>query len=461
MNRIIILSFAIVTALATASASFAGERRGAFSVSPFIGGYTFDGTQHLETGPVYGLRLGYDFTRNCAAEGVFAYVDTERSNAIEEMETFSYRLDLLYNFMPYNVLVPYLAVGGGETDIVNSLDHRDSNATFNFGGGLKYFFTDSIALRGDLRHLLVFGLHTINNWEYSLGVSFLFGGKEEAAPAEPAPVPEPAPAPPPPPAVEEKPLPPSPAAEPMPETTKYCITLDIMFDIDKADIRRDDHDKVGRVGTFMQKFPTTTAVIEGHADEVGTDEHNMELSQRRAESVVNYLADNFGIDRSRLTAKGYGKTRPVADNSSEERKQKNRRIEAIIDCAVDIKGLTPVPDRLCLTLKTEFDTDSAVIKPQYHDEIAKVADFMKENPTVTAVVEGHTDNVGKPDYNLKLSQRRAESVVNYLAENFGIDRSRLSAKGYGDTRRIAYNSTPEGRQKNRRINVILDCVLKK
>jgi outer membrane protein OmpA-like peptidoglycan-associated protein len=262
-------------------------------------------------------------------------------------------------------------------------------------------------------------------------------------------------------AAQEAPLPPVPVTEPLPGKAKYCISLNILYDINKTVIRDEYRDEVGRVATFMKKFPETTAVIEGYADDVGTEEHNMQLSQQRAEGVVDYLVEKFGIERSRLSAKGYGETRPVAENSTEAGKQKNRRIEAVIDCAVAIKGLKPVPDRLCLNLKVEFDTDKADIKPQYHDEIAKVADFMKENPTVTGLVEGHTDNVGAPDYNMKLSQRRAESVVNYLVEKFGIDRSRLSAKGYGDTRRIAYNSSPEGRAKNRRVNVILDCVIKK
>ena len=259
----------------------------------------------------------------------------------------------------------------------------------------------------------------------------------------------------------EPPLEPVPAAEPTPEMAKYCITLNILFDIDKAVIRDEYRDEVNRVATFMQKFPSTTATIEGHTDEVGTDEYNMQLSQRRAQSVVDYLVVSFGIDRSRLTARGYGKSRPIADNSTEAGKQKNRRVEAIIDCALDIKGLKPVPDRLCLNLNVQFETDKADIRPQFHDEVGKVADFMKENPTVTALVEGHTDNVGSAEYNMKLSQKRAESVVNYLVDKFGIERSRLSAKGYGETRRIAYNTNPEGRAKNRRVNVILDCVIKK
>jgi len=62
---------------------------------------------------------------------------------------------------------------------------------------------------------------------------------------------------------------------------------------------------------------------------------------------------------------------------------------------------------------------------------------------------------------MKLSQKRAENVVKYLVDNFGIEKSRLSAKGYGSTRRIAYNNTSEGRQQNRRINAVIDCVISK
>jgi len=257
----------------------------------------------------------------------------------------------------------------------------------------------------------------------------------------------------------EEPLPPVPAAEPTPELFKYCITLHTEFDVDKAEIRPQYRDEISKVGNFMKQYPTTTAVIEGHTDNVGDATHNQALSTRRAESVVTHLVETYGIDRSRLTPIGYGSSKPVADNATDAGKQANRRIEAIIDCAFDYSKVTP-PDRLCVNLNMEFDTDKADIKPQYNDEIAKVGEFMKQNPTTTAVIEGHTDNVGSADYNMKLSKKRADNVVDYLVKNFGIDKSRLEGKGYGFTRRIAYNSTPEGRQKNRRINAIIDCVVK-
>ena len=259
----------------------------------------------------------------------------------------------------------------------------------------------------------------------------------------------------------EAPLAAIPVAEPTSDRMKYCVSLGIEYDINKADIRPQYHDEVAKVGNFMKKYPTTTAVIEGYADQVGNDADNLQLSLRRAEGVVKSLEDNFGIAPSRLAAKGYGKANPVADNASDAGRQKNRHINAVIDCALDVKDLAAPAERLCMGLKVEFASDSARIDPRFYDQVNGVGEYLKKYPTTTAVIEGHTDSFGSAEQNQLLSQQRADSVVNYLMEKFGIDGNRLSAKGFGATRRIAYNNTPEGRQKNRRINAIIDCVVKK
>lgn len=119
----------------------------------------------------------------------------------------------------------------------------------------------------------------------------------------------------------------------------------------------------------------------------------------------------------------------------------------------------PVPEKVCITLNIQFDFDRADIKPKYHNVIGKVADFMKEHPDTTAVIEGHADNRGPYDYNIRLSERRAESVRNYLVEKFGIAPERLTTKGYGYTKPVATNNTAAGRQKNRRIEAMIDCVV--
>lgn len=456
----------VMAVLAMASIGYAGERAGAFSISPFVGGYIYDDDPRDQPGlrenrPFVGLRLGYNLTDYFATELVGNWVRAEIKEDDNEVNHFGVRLDLLYNIMPHSRFVPYLAVGGG-AETIDYPGENSEDATFNAGLGFKAFMTDNVAFRADGRHITVFSHKTLSNWEYSVGLSFLFGGRQEAAAATTTPVTEPVREP-----VAQEPvaqepvLEPVPAAEPTtPGTYKYCVTLQGEFDVDQAVVRPENYDQIAVVGNFMQKYPTTTAVIEGHSDNVGSPSYNMDLSQRRAESVVNHLVSKFGIDRSRLSAKGYGLTRPIADNSTEAGRQKNRRIEAIIDCAFDVQQVQQ-PDRLCMSLVLDFDSGKADIKPQYRNEISKVADYMKQYPSTTALIEGHTDNTGSPEANMKLSQKRAENVVNYLVENFGIDRSRLAAKGYGSTMRIAYNNTPEGRQKNRRINAVIDCVINK
>jgi OOP family OmpA-OmpF porin len=252
------------------------------------------------------------------------------------------------------------------------------------------------------------------------------------------------------------------APVPVPEKApvKVCIPLNIKFEIDSAEILPNYDLDIAKVADFMKKNPTTTALIEGHTDNVGTEEYNLGLSQRRSESVVNVLLNKFGIERSRLSAKGYGLSRPVADNATEEGRQKNRRIEAVIDCALE-KDFVPPPTKVCIPLMIDFDTDSAEIKPKYEAQIVRVAEFMRKYPETSALVEGHTDDVGSPEYNMKLSRKRAESVMNHLVNNYGIDRSRLSFEGYGDTRKLVYNTSAEGRKKNRRVEVWVDCVLVK
>ncbi|ESP62756.1 OmpA domain protein [Smithella sp. ME-1] len=116
------------------------------------------------------------------------------------------------------------------------------------------------------------------------------------------------------------------------------------------------------------------------------------------------------------------------------------------------------PTTVTIALNVEFDTNSAVVKEKYHNEIERVANFMKTYPKTTAVIEGHTDNVASAEYNQNLSQARASSVRQYLIDKFGIKASRLSAIGYGLTKPIAGNDTEEGKQRNRRVQAVIKTV---
>jgi len=338
------------------------------------------------------------------------------------------------------------------TGAVNVLNPNPSRTAWNpkAGVGLQYLFTpavglrveaerfrisDSVARRGDIDML-------------SAGLVVRFGRTARYVAPEPAPVVAPAPEP------VAVVVAPEPAPAPV-KTQIYCSVLDLQFSVDNAEISADDKENLKVVGVFMTKYPETTAVIEGHTDNVGTPEHNLKLSQQRADSVVNYLQKEFAIAPSRLKAVGYGIDKPLADNATEEGKRQNRRINAVISCASDLEGLTVMPARVTMALAIDFDTKSAAVQPQYDNDLAKIAKFMKANPSVTAVVEGHTGNLQTtPELAMAISLERAKNVVTYLADHFAIDRSRLTAQGFGKTQRFAYNDTAEGRQENRRVNII-------
>ena len=334
---------------------------------------------------------------------------------------------------------------------------------YKTGLGLQYALTETVGLRGEWERYRIndaVGNDGDINM-YSLGVVVMFGGSKPApvqkAAMASAPIAMAAPAPMPAPVMVIVPV--------RAKTEQYCSILDIQFEIDRDDIQREEKENLGVVATFMKKYPDTTAVIEGHTDNVGEPEKNMKLSQQRAESVVIYLEDNHKIDPSRLTAVGYGETRPIADNSTREGKQMNRRIGAVIACATDIEGLTVKPARLTMAMEMEFDPNKSNIKAPYHIQLDKVANFMKANPSVTATVEGHAGKfVGTgsekvqvaPELAMEISRRRAQNVVDDLVDTHGVARSRLSAQGFGQTRRVAYGTTLEGQQENRRVNIIFN-----
>jgi outer membrane protein OmpA-like peptidoglycan-associated protein len=98
----------------------------------------------------------------------------------------------------------------------------------------------------------------------------------------------------------------------------------------------------------------------------------------------------------------------------------------------------------------EFETNKSNIKPKSFPLMDKIAKIFIENSNYIIEVQGHTDNVGTAEYNLKLSDARANSVMKYLVEH-GVPAERMTAHGYGLTQPIADNKTKAGRQKNRRV----------
>lgn len=100
-----------------------------------------------------------------------------------------------------------------------------------------------------------------------------------------------------------------------------------------------------------------------------------------------------------------------------------------------------------------FDTDKTDIKPESDKTLKEVASLLKIDRSLKLEIAGHTDNTGGPEHNMALSLGRARAVVQALVTTYGIDPSRLTASGYGDTRPVASNDTDDGRAKNRRVEL--------
>ena len=107
---------------------------------------------------------------------------------------------------------------------------------------------------------------------------------------------------------------------------------DILFDFDKATLRREVEFNLVKIATILNQFGEMDIVIEGHTDSIGPDEYNLGLSRRRASAVYEFLLSQ-GVDESRMSWDGYGESRPVDDNSTEEGRQRNRRVDLVIQDA--------------------------------------------------------------------------------------------------------------------------------
>jgi len=109
------------------------------------------------------------------------------------------------------------------------------------------------------------------------------------------------------------------------------VELDVKFDFDKAQVKDDSYGDIKNLADFMNQYPQTTTVVEGHTDSVGSDAYNQGLSERRANAVRDVLVNQYGVSGDRVNAVGYGEARPVADNATDSGRAINRRVEAEVE----------------------------------------------------------------------------------------------------------------------------------
>ncbi|PZP23672.1 MAG: hypothetical protein DI599_10690 [Pseudomonas kuykendallii] len=120
----------------------------------------------------------------------------------------------------------------------------------------------------------------------------------------------------------------------------------------------------------------------------------------------------------------------------------------------------PAAEAVRVELDVKFDFDKSTVKSESMGDIQNLADFMKQYPQTTTVVEGHTDSVGTDAYNQKLSERRASAVRDVLVNKLGVSGARVESVGYGESRPVADNATDAGRAINRRVEAAVEAEAK-
>lgn len=397
----------------------------------------------------YKFFVGYQFNHHIALEAGYADLgdfgvrvarDPDVGTLTGDTSYKGYNLDLVGTLPMTQRLSAFARVGAfryeteenfvGTDSLAASLSRDDKDTGYKFGAGLEYSFTERLSARIEAERYRIEDMLGDNGSVnlYSVGLVYRFGDRAAPPPRKEEPV--------------------------VAQQQDYCSKLDIHFEINRAEIPRAESQRLNAASEFLQRYPNTKAVITGHTDDVGSDQSNMQLSQRRADSVMQYLVGQQ-IDASRISTLARGETEPVATNDTEDGKRQNRRINTTIDCVKDVAGLSLPETRITVAALVEFDANSAEVDEQYHADLEKAANYLRDNPKVTAHVEGHAADLTSTDKAQQISERRAANVVDYLVEKFGVERSRLTAEGFGKIRRVAYNTSEEGKQQNRRVNIVL------
>ena len=355
MNRTTTVIIAAILACASFSAwaqdyEFASEP---WHITYQIGGANWDNDRRSTDGDVWNVfGFGRFLTDNFSADLEWDEFDGMLDNSIVQAavpgatdrrwSTTTWSLNGRYFFGDGNWR-PYLLGGLAMVDHTNVVS-QDSNLGFNYGGGIQGKLAKHWSARAQLMWRRDGDGDTIpthssyTDLYFSVGVNFDFGG------TAPPPPPPPPPAAPPP-----KPENPDLDGDGVPNERDKCpntrpgavVDLDgceveavielqgVHFDFDKATLRPEAKVILNEAAALLEKHERVVVEVAGHTDSVGTDAYNQGLSERRANAVRDYLVEK-GIRASRLTARGYGESRPVASNDTDAGRQENRRVELVV-----------------------------------------------------------------------------------------------------------------------------------
>jgi OOP family OmpA-OmpF porin len=349
MHRFVLLSAAALAA----TPAMAADQSGQFYFTPQVGGISTDNDRLLEDKDwLYGFSLGRHFSPEWSAE--FNFTETQfLSNAAGAggLDMRSLSVDVLRFFNRDSRFAPYLTFGAGALQNEPLGGGRSKNEDFMAQAGLgalvKLYESDtgSFSLRPELKARWddAGAQGYLRDYIGTLGLQFSFGRAPVVAAAPTPQPPPPAPTPPPP------PPPPAPPADSdndgVTDDRDRCpgtpagtlvdsdgcpqrgsITLNgVTFELDSAQLTADSRPILAGIAVDLKRLPRLRVEMQGHTDSSGSDAYNLSLSERRANSVREFLLAE-GVPAERVTARGYGEGQPVSDNGTAEGRAMNRRV---------------------------------------------------------------------------------------------------------------------------------------
>ena len=332
-----------------------GPRAGKVYLTPGMAIYRAPNGEDLRGGPAIGL--GYMVNRNLGLELLYSDVKVDRDGSVASRQDSSggkgrdaelFWANALYKVGGTERFQPFTLFGVGRTEISGSNDTE-----INVGAGVFTELSRRLSMRADVRAVHSPDKGGIEPFAF-IGLTATLGRTAPPPPpdsdgdgvADPN---DRCPNTPPGVAVDADGCPPDDDGDGVPNYLDDCpgtiagaavdakgchfedeeaISAEVVveFDFDSSELRANEYGEVRRFAEFMHEHPEAEALIEGHTDSMGTDPYNERLAQKRAQTVLDRLVDVEGVAASRITVTGYGESRPIASNDTEEGRQRNRRV---------------------------------------------------------------------------------------------------------------------------------------
>jgi OOP family OmpA-OmpF porin len=489
----------------------------AFTLTPYFGGYRFEGNTNVGDTLLIGLGADFQLTDSFATDFIYLKgeadlnylnMNTQLCETIKNIDTHIFHMSGRYHLFTKANITPYVTTGLGIFSINSDYaemfrDHPSRHYLFQFhyGGGMKYYLTKSLSIRGDLRHMISFD-NMDNDLSATFGISYTFG---------------------------------TPAKEKLGQRDSHKKHEDLVSSRtkDASSIEKKHPEKQVVTHSNEKKHPKKKAATDAENKKQTQSESSIQAplktkkgekkSLKKAETAYQEEKKPTHTDEKKLSPQQFASGKKIRSNQMASQKGQATTMHAhsllnkksdkelqmayvdtdadgiydhvdkcpatphnvsvnMFGCAPDLDrdGVIDVLDQCPGThAKTkvdkygcrinpiiveksqkyqttiQFDYKSAQIKETYHAKLFRITQWMKKMKHPVIIINSHTDNIGSQIYNINLSDKRADSLKKYLHEHFLISEHLITTYSFGETQPVADNATEEGRQKNRRAEVVV------